>query len=52
MKANSDHLIQQPHWPEKNPLGLDVTLIGMLNIFLNDHILGLSFGPLKFSQAY
>jgi hypothetical protein len=52
MKANSDHQIQQPHWPEKNPSGLNKTLIGMLNIEKNDHILGLPFDPLKFSQTY
>jgi hypothetical protein len=51
-KANSDHQIQQSHWPGKNPSGLNITLIGMLNIEKNDHILGLPFGPLNFSQTY
>jgi hypothetical protein len=52
MKANSDHQFQQPIGLKKNPSGLDRTLIGMLNIKKNDHILGLPFGPLKFSQTF
>jgi len=53
LKINYESKFRPPNlWPEKNPLSLNKTLIGMLNIEKNDHILGLPFDPLKFSQTY